>query len=108
MYVLFTREYTMAEASESWKRWFFCVFICLLVGGIGSIAHHATVDSWYHGLIKPLGTPPNWVFPLVWTAIYVMMGTAWWFYWQAPEGSISKTFGWTAFFGQLFLNFLCF
>jgi tryptophan-rich sensory protein len=97
-------EEIMSISSDSWKRWFFCVFVCLLIGGIGSIAHHATVGTWYAALIKPIGTPPNWVFPLVWTAIYIMIGTSWWLFWEAP--GFGKASGWMIFFAQLFLNFL--
>lgn len=92
--------------TESYNRWFLCVFVCLLVGVAGSIAHHATVGTWYVKLIKPIGTPPNWVFPIIWTFIYILMGTAWWYFWRAPATSNDKTVGWWAFFIQLFLNFL--
>jgi tryptophan-rich sensory protein len=33
-------------------------------------------DAWYAGLAKPPGLPPPWVFPVVWTALYVMMAIA--------------------------------
>lgn len=29
--------------------------------------------SWYDGLSKPGFTPPGWVFPVVWTTLYVLM-----------------------------------
>jgi tryptophan-rich sensory protein len=31
---------------------------------------------WYAALAKPAGTPPGWVFPLVWSTLYLMMGVA--------------------------------
>lgn len=38
--------------------------------------------TWYTELVKPAWTPPNVLFPLVWTTLYVMMGVAafrvWW------------------------------
>ena len=29
--------------------------------------------DWYDRLIKPNWTPPNWLFPLAWTALYAML-----------------------------------
>ena len=41
--------------------------------------------SWYETLRKPGWTPPNWMFPVVWTVLYVMIGVAGWIVWtDAP------------------------
>lgn len=32
--------------------------------------------DWYQGLSKPLWTPPNWLFPIVWALLYVSMSLA--------------------------------
>ncbi len=32
--------------------------------------------EWYRGLDKPRWTPPGWVFPLVWTILYLSMAVA--------------------------------
>ncbi len=34
--------------------------------------------SWYAGLRKPGWTPPNWLFPIAWTALYLAMAVAAW------------------------------
>lgn len=39
--------------------------------------------SWYAELAKPPWLPPEWLFPLVWTTLYIMMGVAAWLVWQA-------------------------
>lgn len=31
---------------------------------------------WYHSLIKPAFTPPEWVFSAVWTVLYLVMAVA--------------------------------
>lgn len=39
-------------------------------------------DEWYARLVQPALTPPGWVFPLVWTVLYIMMGVAAWLVWR--------------------------
>ena len=31
---------------------------------------------WYVALKKPVWTPPNWVFPVAWTSLYLLMSAA--------------------------------
>lgn len=31
---------------------------------------------WYANLIKPAWTPPNWMFPVMWTTLYILMALA--------------------------------
>jgi len=33
---------------------------------------------WYQALAKPWWTPPGWVFPVVWTTLYIMIAIAGW------------------------------
>ena len=77
--------------------------LCLLVGVTAGAATRSSVDTWYAGLQKPPGTPPPLVFPIVWTALYVLMGTAAWLVWQhgsvRPVRHFLRRWGW-----QLLLN----
>lgn len=57
--------------------------------------------TWYESLNRPRWTPPNWVFPLVWTVLYVMIGYAGWLAWKA--GLKAALVAWT---GQLVCNAL--
>ena len=40
-------------------------------------------DDWYQSLRKPGWTPPPWVFPVVWTPLYLMIAISGWLAWQA-------------------------
>lgn len=58
--------------------------------------------DWYRRLEKPVWTPPNWAFPVVWTALYLAMAVSAWLVWKAG--------GWAAvpalavYGGHLLLN----
>lgn len=63
--------------------------------------------DWYEELRKPNWTPANWVFPVVWTTLYVMIGFAGWLVWrEAGFGFAMMLWGlqlilnaaWSAFF----------
>lgn len=58
--------------------------------------------QWYAGLRKPLLTPPNWVFPLVWGLLYVLMAVAAWRVWEA--GGAAAAGALAAYAGHLLLN----
>lgn len=58
-----------------WKKLLICLAIPLAVGGLaalisgGGMAQYATLD-------QPPLAPPGWVFPVVWTILYLLMGYA--------------------------------
>jgi benzodiazapine receptor len=33
-------------------------------------------NDWYFALTKPAQTPPDWVFPVAWTTLYILLGLA--------------------------------
>lgn len=43
------------------------------------------VEGWYTGLVPPPLTPPNIVFPIVWTTLYAMLAVAGWILWTRRE-----------------------
>lgn len=53
------------------------------------------VQTWYPGLLKPPLNPPDLVFPIVWTSLYVMMAITGWMIWQRRSHlrSIALLFG---------------
>lgn len=60
--------------------------------------------NWYQNLIQPALTPPAWVFPPVWTILYLSMGIALFLY--ARKFSYNKKgWGYVLFFTQLLVNF---
>jgi tryptophan-rich sensory protein len=63
-------------------RLLFSITLCESAGVIGALATSASIPTWYAGLQKPLFNPPNWVFGPVWTALYFIMGWAFYRVWQ--------------------------
>ncbi|CAN5256446.1 tryptophan-rich sensory protein [soil metagenome] len=59
-------------------RWaIFTVPLVLLLGFISArIAPAGSQNRWYALLVKPAVTPPDWVFPVAWSLLYVLMGLA--------------------------------
>lgn len=54
----------------------------------------AQQDSWYHKLDKPSFTPPDQVFPVVWTALYAMIAWSGWRIWcAAPSSERNRALG---------------
>lgn len=46
--------------------------------------------SWYVALDKPPLTPPDWLFPLTWTLLYLMIAVSGWLAWQTPDTVIKR------------------
>ena len=80
------------------------VVFALAVGGAGGVFTSAAIPTWYAGLAKPLLTPPNWVFPIVWTSLYAVMGIAQWLVWR-QGGFRSHVPAHLLYLAQLALNF---
>lgn len=38
--------------------------------------------AWYAALAKPVWTPPNYLFPIAWTVLYILMAVAAWLVWR--------------------------
>lgn len=77
------------------------VALPFLVGFVAARINQAAIPGWYATLTPPPGNPPNWLFPPVWTALYLLMGVAAWRVWLRA--------GWTAvrpWFVQLAINAL--
>ncbi len=54
------------------------VFI-LFIGACGAAAATGSMfppGQWYNALVKPPWTPPNWLFPVVWTMLYIASAVA--------------------------------
>jgi tryptophan-rich sensory protein len=53
----------------------FAIFLAATFGA-GATGAMFPTGNWYKALAKPSWTPPNWVFPVVWTSIYLLISFA--------------------------------
>ena len=54
------------------------VLLVMVASLAGQVLTQPALMSWYVTLNKPFFTPPNIVFPLVWTMLYALMAVAFW------------------------------
>ena len=66
--------------------WVFLVFLAL-VGLAAAVGSHFEPGAWYEALDKPPSTPPNVVFPIAWTLLYLGMAWSGWRFWRADPRS---------------------
>ena len=77
------------------------VFLVLVVGGGWIIGATNLPGPWYGALTKPPFNPPNLLFPIVWTVLYMLVAIAGWRTYERV-GSAAVMQVWWA---QLVLNF---
>ncbi|NTU92963.1 MAG: tryptophan-rich sensory protein [Chlorobiaceae bacterium] len=53
-----------------------CVSICILFAFAGSLFTPEPGSWYYTTLQKPSWNPPDWIFPPVWTLLFILMGVA--------------------------------
>ena len=59
---------------------------------IGSLVTINFKDPWYSQLVKSDFNPPDWIFAPVWTALYLMMTLAIWFFWHSKNRNLSTVY----------------
>jgi benzodiazapine receptor len=103
-----------------WKTLLVCIAIPLLVGGLAGFISKNSMSS-FALLNQPWLSPPGWLFPIVWTILYILMGIASFLILtsNAPQESIDSAmklyglqlifnFFWTIWFFNLHLYFFSF
>lgn len=69
---------TKEQLRGAFLRWAVVTVPLILLLGFASsrIAPAGAENRWYAALVRPTITPPDWVFPVAWSALYIMMGLA--------------------------------
>jgi benzodiazapine receptor len=72
---------------------------------VAAIFTRPEIAGWYSTLNKPSFTPPNWLFPVAWTTIYILIATAAYMVWKLRDGSSTYKTAVIIYVVQLALNF---
>ena len=77
--------------------------ISLGVGGLSSIITRESSEI-YKNLNRPPLSPPSWVFPIVWTFLYILMGISSYIIYESNSNIKNKAL--TVYIIQLAVNFI--
>ena len=81
-----------------------CVLIPLLIGGLSALVTVGSMQD-FAALRKPLLSPPGWLFPIVWSVLYILMGVASYIVVESGAKAEDKKRAFKTYFLQLFFNF---
>ncbi|MEO7265765.1 MAG: TspO/MBR family protein [Ferruginibacter sp.] len=81
------------------------IAIPILVGAVAGYFTSSSVTGWFITLNKPSFNPPNWLFGPVWTALYILMGIAFYLVWRSEPVNATKKQAIILYIIQLTLNF---
>lgn len=90
--------------STTTKRLIICLAIPLGVGALSAFISMGAMDT-FKNLNQPPLSPPSWLFPVVWTILYLLMGFSLFLVTGMPD-SPDKTQSIVLFAFQLFFNFM--
>ena len=82
------------------------LLLCLSVGILEGLVTRPEIPTWYAGLTKPFWTPAPVVFPIAWTALYILMAVSFWRLWDLETRSADRSRAMKWFLIQLALNAL--
>lgn len=85
------------------KNLFFSLILCLGGGWLSGYITKEGMD-WYHHLNHPYGTPPKFIFPIVWSILYILMAISLTIILTFPSKDKKKAL--FIFLFQLILNFI--
>ena len=89
---------------ENWKKLLIALAIPLAVGGLSWLLSGGSGD--YRALNQPPLSPPGWLFPIVWTVLYLLMGYSSYRVYTAEKSPALTQRALKLYIAQLAVNFL--
>lgn len=96
--------------SVSWKKidWtalIACFIFVYIVGYVGGVFTQRNVNSLWYKTIKPVITPPDYLFPIVWTVLFILIALSLYFTWTGGKRKDKETVAYV-YSGNFMLNIL--
>lgn len=82
----------------------FNIFIPLAVGGLSALLTMDSMET-FEKINQPPLSPPGWLFPVVWTILYTLMGIAAYLVYTSDKPEKQKKSALIVYGAQLFFNF---
>lgn len=89
---------------RNWKPYLFWILLSEAVGALSGWLTREGTDVYAQTIVQPPLSPPGWVFPIVWTILYALMGIGAARIYLAPP-SQERSRGLNLFIAQLVVNF---
>jgi translocator protein len=64
----------MSRHLSKTEKFIVSILVCQLPGFLGFLVTKDSITTWYANLHKPVFSPPDWVFGVVWPILYTLMG----------------------------------
>ena len=89
---------------KTWKVYAFWILLAEGVGALSGWLSREGMKIYESAIVQPPLSPPSWLFPIVWSILYALMGIGAARVWIAPPG-IHRSRGLNLFIIQLIVNF---
>ena len=94
----------MKQKWNEWKPYIISAGIALAVGVLSGLLSMGGMEEYASSVMKPALRPPGWLFGVVWTILYALMGISAAKIWLAPA-STNREKGLNLYVAQLIVNF---
>ena len=89
---------------KNWKIYGAWIAIAEAIGALSGLLSREGMRIYSQTVIQPTLAPPTWVFPVVWSILFALMGISAAIIWQSPESEL-RSKGLNLFVAQLTVNF---
>ena len=90
--------------SKNWKVYALWIGVAEAVGALSALLSRDGMARYGETDIQPALAPPMWVFPVVWSILFALMGIGAAMVWLSPESDLRRK-GLNVFVAQLIVNF---